>query len=130
MKVITIKEPYATLIAEGLKEYEFRTWKTKYRGDILIHAAKTPNNENKKRFIDRDLKYKEGYIIAKATLTDCVEVDDKLIKELLDKDKEVYKNLSIKRDKKLFGFKLENVERIEPIEAKGKLSLWDYDYSC
>ena len=128
MKVITIKEPYATLIAEGLKEYEFRTWKTKYRGDILIHSGKTPNDENKKRFIDRNLKYNEGHIIAKATITDCVEVDDKLIKELLKKDKEVYKNLAVKRDKPLYGFKLENVERIKPIEAKGKLSLWDYDY--
>ena len=39
MKAITIKQPYATLIAEGLKEYEFRTWKTKYRGEILIHAG-------------------------------------------------------------------------------------------
>ena len=127
MKTLTIKEPYATLIAEGLKEYEFRTWKTSYRGDILIHAAKTPNNENKKRFIDRNLNYKEGFIIAKATITDCVEVDDKLIKELLNKDKEVYKNLSIKRDKPLYGFKLENVERINPIEAKGQLGLWNYN---
>ena len=30
MKVLTVKQPYATLIAEGIKEYEFRTWKTKY----------------------------------------------------------------------------------------------------
>ena len=29
MKVLTIKQPYATLIAEEKKEYEFRTWKTK-----------------------------------------------------------------------------------------------------
>ena len=29
MKVITVKQPFATLIAEGLKRYEFRTWKTK-----------------------------------------------------------------------------------------------------
>lgn len=40
MKAITIKQPWATLIAEGYKEYEFRTWKIKYRGDILIHAGK------------------------------------------------------------------------------------------
>ena len=39
MKVITIKQPFATLIAEGLKEYEFRTWKTKFRGELLIHAG-------------------------------------------------------------------------------------------
>ena len=29
MKVLTIKQPRATLIAEGYKEYEFRTWNTK-----------------------------------------------------------------------------------------------------
>lgn len=40
MKVITIKQPWATLIAKGYKEYEFRTWKTNYRGDILIHAGR------------------------------------------------------------------------------------------
>lgn len=32
MKVITIKKTWATLILEGYKKYEFRTWKTKYRG--------------------------------------------------------------------------------------------------
>ena len=127
MKAITIKEPYATLIVEGLKEYEFRTWKTNYRGDILIHVAKGYDKENLKRFKDRNLKYNPGKIIAKAKLTDCVEVDEKLRKELLNKDKEVYKNLSIKRDKPLYGFKLENVKRIDPIEAKGQLGLWNHD---
>ena len=45
MKAITIKQPFATLIAEGIKEYEFRTWKTKYRGEILIHAGKGINKK-------------------------------------------------------------------------------------
>lgn len=40
MKVITIKQPFATLIAAGIKEYEFRTWKTKHKGEILIHTGK------------------------------------------------------------------------------------------
>lgn len=39
MKVLTIKEPWATLIIDGYKKYEFRSWKTKYRGKILIHAG-------------------------------------------------------------------------------------------
>lgn len=30
MKALTLKQPYASLIAEEIKEYEFRTWKTKY----------------------------------------------------------------------------------------------------
>ena len=39
MKVLTLKQPWATLVAEGIKKYEFRSWKTKYRGDFLIHAG-------------------------------------------------------------------------------------------
>ena len=57
MKVITVKQPYATLIAEGLKKYEFRTWNTKYRGDILIHAGKTVDKKAIERFKDYNFEY-------------------------------------------------------------------------
>ena len=127
MKAITIKEPWATLIAEGYKEYEFRVWKTNYRGEVLIHAGKSFDEENLKRFSKRNLKYSPGKIIAKATITDCVLVDEEFSNKMLEKDSEVYSNLKRKRDKKLYGFKLENVEKIEPIEANGKLSLWEYN---
>ena len=68
MKVITIKQPWATLIAKGYKEYEFRTWKTKYRGDILIHAGKGIGKKAMNRFENLNLEYPKGYIIAKAKL--------------------------------------------------------------
>ena len=68
MKAITIKQPYATLIAEGLKEYEFRTWKTKYRGEILIHAGKGIDKEAIKRFECYNLEYPKGCIIAKVNI--------------------------------------------------------------
>jgi hypothetical protein len=40
MKCITIKQPYAWLVVNGVKDVENRTWVTNYRGPILIHAAK------------------------------------------------------------------------------------------
>ena len=40
MKVLTIREPFATLIKDKVKIYETRSWKTNYRGEIYIHAAK------------------------------------------------------------------------------------------
>ena len=40
MKALTLWEPYATLIAEGYKRYETRSWGTKYRGLVAICAAK------------------------------------------------------------------------------------------
>ena len=127
MKVITIKQPWATLIAKGYKEYEFRTWRTKYRGDILIHAGKGIDKEAVKRFKEYNLEYPQGQIIAKATLTDCIEVDDKFREKVIPKNPLVYRGISNKAWNG-FGFKLENVEEIEPIEAKGKLSLWDFEY--
>lgn len=65
MKTITIKQPWATLIAKGYKEYEFRTWKTKYRGEILIHAGKNIDKKAMKRFENLNLDYPQGCIIAK-----------------------------------------------------------------
>jgi hypothetical protein len=37
---LTIKQPYATLIARGLKNIENRSWTTTYRGPLLIHAGR------------------------------------------------------------------------------------------
>lgn len=39
-KVLTLTQPWATLIALGEKKIETRSWSTSYRGPLLIHAAK------------------------------------------------------------------------------------------
>lgn len=128
MKVITVKQPYATLIAEGLKEYEFRTWKTKYRGDILIHAGKGIDKKEMKKYEHLNLEYPQGCIIAKATITDCIYVDNNMKKLLKDKNYLVYYGIINDENWNGYGFKLENVEKIEPISVNGKLSLWNYNY--
>lgn len=128
MKVITIKQPFATLIAEGLKEYEFRTWKTSYRGEILIHAGKGVDKKAMERFKHLNLEYPSGCIIAKATITDCIYIDEDMKKKLRQKDENVYYGVLNKEGNwKSYGFKLENIEKVPPIEIKGKLSLWNYE---
>ena len=42
MKALTIRQPYASLIATGAKTIETRSWSTQYRGPIAIHAGKSP----------------------------------------------------------------------------------------
>ncbi len=128
MKVITIKQPWATLIAKRYKEYEFRTWKTKYRGEILIHAGKGTDKEAMTRFEDLKLEYPEGCIIAKAKITDCIYVDDNFRKRVIPKNPNVYKSLN-RTEWEGYGFKIEEVEEIRPIKINGKLSLWEYDYN-
>lgn len=51
MKAITIWQPWASLLACGAKKYETRSWATRYRGPIAIHAAakKMPGQENMPR---------------------------------------------------------------------------------
>jgi hypothetical protein len=39
MKIISVKQPYAWLIVAGHKNIENRTWTTRYRGPLLIHAS-------------------------------------------------------------------------------------------
>jgi ASCH domain. len=126
MKVLTIKQPWATLIMQGDKRFEFRSWQTKYRGDLLIHAGKGIDKEAMKRlakYIPKDMP--SGKILGKVTLVDCIKYDDDFKGKCLKENKDVYsKSTFIEK----FAWQLENVEVFdEPIEAKGKLSLWEYD---
>jgi len=38
---LSVRQPWAWLIVLGYKDVENRTWRTRYRGPLLIHAAKT-----------------------------------------------------------------------------------------
>lgn len=128
MKVITIKQPFASLIAEGYKLYEFRTWKTKYRGELLIHAGLGADKKAMKKFEYLNLSYPQGQIIAKVNLTDCIKVDNEFRNNLEKTDSIVYSGIINHPEWEGYGFKLEEITKIEPIEIKGKLSFWEYDY--
>ncbi len=125
MKVLTIKEPWASLIIEGYKKYEFRSWKTNYRGKILIHAGMTIEKDMLKRFKDYKFTCNPGYIIGEATLVDCILVDEKFNDELKKKDPVVYgRNNHVN----MYAWKLENVIKYNHlVPVKGKLGLWNYE---
>jgi hypothetical protein len=38
MKILSVRQPWASLIVNGFKDVENRTWPTRYRGRILVHA--------------------------------------------------------------------------------------------
>ncbi len=42
MKAITLWQPWASLMSIGEKRFETRSWSTKHRGEMAIHAAKMP----------------------------------------------------------------------------------------
>jgi len=123
MKALTVKQPWAALIVNGYKEYEFRSWKTNYRGKILIHAGLTLEKEmiNKLTY---DIKLEKGAIIGEAELVDCILVDNILDESLRTKNPIVYGNNHVGN----YAWKLENIKKYDkPIYIKGKLGLWNYE---
>ena len=46
MKTLSVKYPWADLIARGKKTIEVRTWKTDYRGPLLIASSVSPKWEH------------------------------------------------------------------------------------
>lgn len=47
MKVLSLLEPWASLVAWGYKTIETRSWGTSYRGAIAIHASKSNREAGK-----------------------------------------------------------------------------------
>ena len=124
MKALTIKQPWAQLIVEGYKKFEFRSWKTKYRGKILIHAGMSLEKDMVSRFKDYNLEYTMGAIVGEATLEDCILVDEEFNKKLREENPIVYGRSN---HVETYAWKLSNVIKYkEPIYIKGKLGLWDY----
>lgn len=41
MKALSVRQPWASLIASGAKTIELRSWPTRYRGELLICASKS-----------------------------------------------------------------------------------------
>mgnify|MGYP004619423557 FL=1 len=81
-----------------------------------------------KRYEYLGLEYPKGCIIGKATITDCIKIDDDARKILKEKNSVIYSNIIDNKDWNGYGFKLENVEKLEHIEVCGKLSFWEFDY--
>ena len=126
MKVLTIKQPWATLIIQGDKRFEFRSWQTKYRGELLIHAGKGIDKEAVKRlekYLPNELTF--GKILGKVRLVDCIKISPEFKEKLLKENSDIYTKSSFQEN---YGWKLEDVEVFdEPIDAKGHLSLWEFD---
>ena len=121
MKVLTLKQPWATLISEGLKEYEFRSWKTSYRGKLLIHAGVSIDKEEIKKY---NYDYPKSRIVALVELIDCIKIDDKFNKMIKDKNSIVYGS----KDRDGYAWKIKLIKKIDDNkEIKGKLGLWNIE---
>ncbi len=126
MKVLTIKQPWASLIMCGAKDIENRTWQTGVRGRFAIHASARIDREevsaacasmrrwipkfSTRIFMAEALTYPAGVIIGTVELVQCVSHSESpwFVGP--------------------YGFLLRDPRLLKtPIPAKGKLGFWDYD---
>lgn len=148
MKVITLIQPWATLIAIREKKIETRGWKTDYRGPLLIHAGKTKeclylcDKEPFKSVLARYGYDKNnlpmGAIVAKTNLKECIKVKTEWFSSSLTvaqaelEDGKIIEGNELKFGnyaKGRYAWRMENVEMLkEPIPAKGQQRLWNFNY--
>lgn len=107
MKALSIHPYFAGLIWTGDKTVECRTWKTDYRGEILICST----NKKWKDTIP-------GHALCTVKLVDIVPFTKKHLKAAC---------MNEMPDVDSFAWILSDVRTIRPIPLKGKLSLWTYD---
>jgi hypothetical protein len=78
VRVLSVRQPWAWLIVNGYKDIENRTWSTKYRGGIIIHASAKKPSADYLAEIRRETKVKIpesfelGGVVGFAELVDCV----------------------------------------------------------
>ena len=130
MKVLSLKEPFATLIKKGIKTIETRSWKTNYRGKLYIHASSTKmpkeykNNKELMALVnEEDLNY--GTIICSCELVDCIEMTNEFVNNIKNNRKNEY--ITGKYSQGRYAWILKNIEVLDnPIEAKGHLGIWNF----
>lgn len=145
MKAVTIKQPYPYLICSGIKDIENRTWPTKFRGRVLVHASAkpmkmiNPNNvftyqqwesfslEDQVQLMCSGTSFKplsDAAIIGSVEIVDCVVCHDSIWAEKRDGRLDSAKQWI---EKPIYNWVLANpILFPEPIPAKGKQSFWDY----
>ena len=107
MKAISIRQPWASMVVSGEKTIETRTWRTNYRGPLLIVSSKQPIVDNLPR----------GYALAIVTLVDC---------RPMTKQDEAAACCGVTLGR--FAWVLSNIRNIVPFRVSGKLGLYEVPY--
>lgn len=123
LAVLSIKQPWAQLIIDKKKNIEIRTWTTDYRGELYIHTGRNPDKFGLDIFGYEDKNLIHGALIGKCILTDVINYDNR--NDFVN-DTEKHLNLPEWYRSPLFGFLLQNCQKITPIHMKGKPGIFQY----
>lgn len=118
MKAISIRQPWAGMIARGQKTIETRTWTTKYRGPLLIVAGRQIDyaalRELRLAGVSPTTLFPQGMAIAVVELYD--------VKTMAAEHEGA---AFVKSRPGLFAWYLRGLRTFEPFSVKGRLGLFD-----
>ncbi len=130
MKVLSLTEPYATLVKENKKLIETRSWKTDYRGELYIHASATKipkewkENKELMGLVD-NVSLNFGNIICKCNLVDCIYMTKDYVENMHNNNYQEY--ICGLYEEGRYAWVLDNIIPLKtPIKAKGQLNIWNY----
>ena len=117
MKAISLKQPWASLIAIGKKTIETRTWKTNYRGELLIVSSKTfDKNFPHHNFFEVFYEIPLGKALAIANLIDCRPMT------IADEEEAMYPC-----EPGRYAWILSDIREIKPFPVKGSLGIYEVE---
>ncbi|WP_424767633.1 ASCH domain-containing protein [Paenibacillus sp. sgz302251] len=139
MKVLSMIQPWASLLVLGETKYETRSWKTKYRGPLAIHASQKTDKQVCRHELVIAKLAKHGYsaemlpngvIMATCQLTNCYQViENSGTSAILDEGQVVsgVDYLFGDYDTGYYAWEIKDRQILSAfIPAKGKLGLWEY----
>lgn len=121
---LSVRQPWASLIIWGLKTVEIRTWSTKYRGPLFIHAAKRADDAGMRRFYLDEPPC--GCLIGMVDLVGVDKVTPTAWKELAGSHLQIEPFV-----RGLYAWHLENARPLPvPIPYRGDRGLFDIVTDC
>lgn len=125
---LTLTQPWASLVVLGRKRIETRSWSTRYRGALAIHAAKSWDLGDQAfaagliaRGILPDRELPRGAVIGLARLSEVVTTFEAMFSPQWSEGEAEFGDFSDGR----FAWLLEDaVELVNPQPAKGSLGIW------
>lgn len=118
MRALSVRQPWASLIADGCKSIEIRTWKTSYRGPVIIFAGARPWQGEHEHELGP-----LGSVVAIVELYDCKPFDCLDAPASCVPEREL-RRLSFESPKQWYSWFLRDARHIAPLSAKGKLGLY------
>lgn len=128
VKALTVKQPWATAIMFGLKQYETRSWRTPYRGRIAIHTSRRQPTREDMSVFGFDLRrrlpasFPRGVVLGTCVLEDVILCTRRWT-ESLSWEERLLGNFTFGR----YAWRLADVQPFdEPEPADGHLGLWEW----